>query len=152
MVKIRVYIDGLCQPKNPEGIACWAFCIYKGDTKLVERWGVVGEGKGMSNNLAEYVALREALRELIARNLYREDITVYSDSQLIVNQMEGIWRVKEGMYLQGYIEASRLVRKFIKINFVWIPREENVEVDTLSRKAYEEYCRTKGLEATYGCG
>jgi ribonuclease HI len=114
--------------------------------------GVVGAGKGVSNNLSEYTALCRALRELIALGWNREEVIVRSDSQLLIMQMSGLWRVKGGLYLPAYLEARELVKAFKSVRFEWVPRERNEEADALSRLAYEEYCREHGLEPKYRKG
>jgi len=146
---IIVYVDGLCEPQNPNGVACWGFWIYKDGKKQFGGKGVIGEGSGMSNNLAEYTALCKALKELINHGWQNEEIIVKSDSQLLINQMNGYWEAHGGLYYSAYIEALKISQEFRKISFVWIPREENEEADALSRQAYEEYCRIKGVEPKY---
>lgn len=136
---IVVYVDGLCEPTNPNGIATYGFTVYKNGEHVLEGYGVVGEGEGMSNNVGEYAALCEALKALIKLDLTGEKVLVKSDSKLLVNQMNGVWRCHGGYYIQKYEEARGLVRLFKSIRFVWVPREENREADALSRRAYEEY-------------
>jgi len=146
---IIVYIDGLCEPINPGGIATWGFVIYKDGEKLFDGRGVVGDGTGMSNNLAEYTALFKALKELIKHGWQNEEVVIRSDSRLLINQMTGWWEVHGGLYYPAYAEAVRLASLFKKISFAWIPREKNQEADALSRRAYEAYCMEKGIEPKY---
>ncbi len=145
---IMVYFDGLCEPKNPGGIATYGLLIYLDGDKVHEDAKVVGEGSQMSNNYAEYAGLCASLRWLIENGLRGERITIHSDSRLLVNQMRGLWRCHGGLYVEKFIEARELAKRFDKISFAWIPRELN-EADALSRRAYEEYCRTKGIEPKY---
>jgi len=140
---ISVYIDGSCEPINPNGIASFGLIVYADGKKLYEQCQVVGEGKGMSNNYAEYCGLCAALKWLIANSLNNKEIIIYSDSQLLVNQMNELWQCHEGFYAPKYHEALRLKTNFSKLHFKWIPREQNKEADALSRKAYEEYCMKK---------
>jgi len=144
-----VYVDGLCEPRNPGGVASYGFVIYSGNEKLHEQSGVVGEGLGMSNNAAEYAALLEALDWLSGQGLKDEKVVVRSDSRLLVNQMNYQWRSHGGLYVDKYSEALKLVSNFSKISFVWVPREQNGEADSLSRKAYEEYRVNKGARPRY---
>ena len=138
------------EPVNPGGVACWGFVAYRDGERLFEGKGVIGEGRGMSNNLAEYTALCMALKELLEHKLQGEEVVVRSDSQLLVNQMNGWWQVHGGLYYPAYAEAVRLSQFFHpKISFAWIPREENEEADLLSRQAYEEYCKSKGAQPKY---
>lgn len=151
---IVVYVDGLCEPVNPNGIACWGFVVYKDNVKLFEGKGAVGEGKGMSNNLAEYTALVEAFKKLIDEgvHLLDDEVIVKSDSRLLVNQMSGWWKVHGGLYYPAYAEAVKLIEHFSIISFAWVPREQNREADNLSRQAYEEYCQRKGIKPIYRRG
>ncbi len=120
--------------------------IYDESGKIAEGNDVVGDN--ISNNFAEYSALVAALNELLTRGLSR-DVTVKSDSKLLVNQMKGSWRRRKGGYLEKYKEASELAKKFERLTFEWIPREENSEADRLSRVAYERYRRSKGLPVRF---
>ena len=57
-----VYCDGLCEPVNPGGYACWAWVAVEDDAVRARQSGCIGRGDGMTTNLAEYRALLEALR------------------------------------------------------------------------------------------
>lgn len=132
-----VFVDGLCEPVNPGGFATFGLVVEDGAGKvLVKKSGFVGKGPEMSNNVAEYAALCEALRFLIQEGMARRLIEVRSDSRLVVNQMKGEWKFRKGLYAQQYREAKDLVGRFDKISFRWIPREDNVQADALSREAY----------------
>ena len=137
---ITVYVDGLCEPVNPGGVATWGFCVYEDGRRLFQKWGVASEGEGISNNLAEYSALCEALKELLKLGWQNRQITVRSDSKPLVNQMSGKWECRGGFYAEKYREAVNLASKFPSVFFEWIPREQNEEADMLSHKAYVEYC------------
>ena len=63
-------------------------------------------GDNVSNNYAEYSALVAALNELLHRGLTK-DVTVKSDSKLLVYQMSGRWKKKKGGYLEKYKTFSR---------------------------------------------
>ena len=136
---IVVYVDGLCEPVNPGGVATYGYAVRNGTTAgVVRKFGVVGCGPEMSNNVAEYAALCEVLEFLLNAKMNRLPIEVRSDSRLLVNQMNGIWRAHKGLYVEKYLEAKNLTGQFDRITFKWIPREENGEADALSREAYSE--------------
>jgi ribonuclease HI len=136
-LKVIVNVDGLCEPVNPGGTATYGFVIRnESDDIIAKKYGVVGKGPRMSNNVAEYAALCEALRFLKIRNMTQSLIEVRSDSRLLVNQMAGEWKFHKGLYEQKYLEAEELVKSFGKISFKWVPREKNEEADALSREAY----------------
>ncbi len=137
---LEVFIDGLAEPTNP-GIGTFGFVIYRDGERVKEAYGFVGES--VSNNFSEYHALCEALRWILKRGWQGEEVIVKSDSLLLVNQMSGRWRVRGGLYAPKHLEALKLAREFDRISFLWIPREENSEADSLSRRAYEIYLRER---------
>jgi ribonuclease HI len=141
--KILLFIDGLCEPKNPGGVASFGFVAYKNCVKIIEKSGVINKGPLMSNNVAEYAALCAALECLLDKGLSNEEIIFRSDSRLLVNQMNGLWKMHRGLYAEKFLKALNLISYFKKISFAWIPREQNIEADSLSRKAYTEYCKAK---------
>lgn len=146
---IRILVDGACEPVNPSGIATYGFVIYQDSRKITEGSGVI-KHHDTSNNVAEYSAAIEAFRWLLDNRLFDEHIVVKSDSELLINQLSGIYAVRARRVRPLYEELKRLVeetkrvvrnqRKMPKIKFEWIPREENEEVDALSRRAYEDFC------------
>jgi ribonuclease HI len=70
---------------------------------------------GTSNNLAEYAALIAVLRHLIDAELQQECIVVIGDSQLVINQMFGSWKIKRGCYVELAHEAKALLAQFPRI-------------------------------------
>ena len=136
---ITVFIDGLCEPTNPGGVATYGLTIYIDGFKTYEESEFLGEGSGMSNNVAEYQALCMALKLLLDKGLNNKEIVVKSDSRLIVNQMNGYWKCRGGLYSSKYYEAQSLVKSFKKISYVWVPREENNEADKLTRLALQKF-------------
>ena len=138
---IIVYCDGLCEPRNPGGIATYGFVLHKDGIKLHEGNGIVGKGPTMSNNVAEYAALCKAFEFLKEEKLTEKEIIIRADSRLLVNQMNGEWKVRRGLYLSKYDEAHNLQLCFTDIKYEWVPRESNEEADALSRKAYRNHLR-----------
>ena len=132
---ITASIDGLTEPRNP-GTGAYGYVVYEGKKKLAEGGGLAGYD--VTNNYAEYTALVEVLKKL--KELKTEgDIVIRSDSQLLVSQMSGGWKVKGGAYLGKLKEAKDLLKEFSSVKFEWIPREQNEEADLLSRIAYEKH-------------
>jgi len=129
---IEVYTDGRAEP-NP-GLGTYGFVIYKDGKRTYAKHGLAG--RVVTNNYAEYVCLVKALEHLEPHR--GEEITVFSDSKLLVNQMEGRWRFKKGAYSEKYLEAKDLAGKFSNLKFRWIPREKNTEADELTNIAFAE--------------
>jgi ribonuclease HI len=126
---IEVYFDGLCQPVNPGGIACYAFVVKNEGKTIHSDYGLAAEpfSKDATNNVAEYTALVKALEWLLANNL---------DSQLVVKQLSGDYKVKAKRIISLYRQVLLLKIKFKEVEITWVPREENKEADRLTNKAY----------------
>ena len=133
---LEVYIDGNCAPKNPGGAASYGVVVYRNGTQLWTKADIVGSGDKMSNNVGEYSGLLAFLEWFDKQPI--EEVIIYSDSQLLVNQMNGEWKVKKGLYIPYYQRAMILLLHNARIwrdmiSFKWIPREENWEADKLSK-------------------
>ena len=137
---IEVYFDGLCQPINPGGISCYAF-IVKSDERIIHSdYGVAAKpfSEESTNNVAEYTALAKALQWLLANNFNSNKVEIKSDSQLVVNQLTGDYKVKAKRILPLFKHVLFLKTKFQDIQIKWIPRDMNREADTLTNKAYNK--------------
>ena len=135
---IEVYFDGLCQPINPGGISCYAF-IVKSDGRIIHSdCGVAAKpfSEESTNNVAEYTALAKALQWLLANNFSSKKVEIKSDSQLVVNQLTGDYKVKARRILPLFKQVLFLKTKFQDIQIKWIPRDKNREADRLTNKAY----------------
>jgi ribonuclease HI len=134
---ITVHFDGLCYPRNPGGVAAYGYLIRRNGELIHQGLGVVGEGKGMTNNVAEYEALKAAAQWI--RDSGTEDrITIKGDSILVIKQMKGEWRVRSATS-KKYVPAIKKLLAGRDASFVWVNREENKEADELSREAYRSY-------------
>ncbi len=87
-----------------------------------------------TNNEAEYTALILLLEEIFARGL--SGVAVRGDSQLVVNQVTGRWKIKEPR-LQELAERAKDLLKATKSVLSWVPREENGDADKLSNEALD---------------
>jgi ribonuclease HI len=133
---ITIYFDGLCRPKNPGGVATYGYLIYRDGKKIKRGYGVIGSGPGMTNNVAEYSALKQAA-EWVSQNTPDNEIVIKGDSQLVIHQMKGTWQVTSETSKKFVPEIRRLLEGR-KTCYIWIPREQNVEADELSNLAYDQ--------------
>ena len=131
---VTAYFDGACEPTNPGGHCTDSFVIYENDKRIYEYTEYIGSGPGMSNNVAEYQGVYNALKYLIQHNLAKNKINIYGDSKLVINQMKGIWRIKQGLYKPIAFKTLQLKQSFSNIYFDWIPRERNKECDILTKE------------------
>jgi ribonuclease HI len=138
-LKVRIHCDGLCEP-NPGGLATYGFVIEEQEEA---RWreihrakGVAARGQGATNNVAEYTAAIRALRWLADEARTEVSVALYSDSQLLVNQLSGNWRVKSPQIRLLWSEARELLDRFVDSHATWVPREQNEPADGLSVEVY----------------
>ena len=127
-----VNIDGGSRG-NP-GPAGYGVRVSQPDGTVVAEFG---EAIGVAtNNVAEYRGLLAALR--YAREQGHTDLTVRSDSLLLVCQMRGEYRVKHPGLQVLHAEAQRLATELGHVRFVHVRREENTHADLLANKAMDE--------------
>lgn len=119
---LKVWIDGACEPVNPNGTASYGVVVQRDNEIILKFSRVVGSGEGMSNNVAEYSALL-AFLGWYTTNANREEAIVHSDSQLVVNQMNGNWKARAGLYWSYYNTAKNIMKspEYSNISFKWIP-------------------------------
>lgn len=116
---------------NPGPAAAGAI-IRKGGAIIATVAEYLGE---QTNNWAEYEALIFALKkayEVLGAELLEASVEIRMDSQLIVRQMEGRYKVKEPTLKEKYAIVKDLLEEYApNANFVHIPREENKDADRL---------------------
>lgn len=117
---------------NP-GPAAFAFILERTGLPVVEGKGFLGEA---TNNVAEYTALIRALEK--ARDLSLRRVHIKSDSDLMVQQMKGSYKVKNEGLRPLYEKAQGLLSHFDEVTFRHIPREENKRADRLYNQAMDE--------------
>ncbi len=136
---IFLNFDGLCEPKNPGGIATYGVVIRKGKVSLLEDKGKAFAepwSEDASNNVAEYSALIKGLEWLKNHKQSNEHIVVRGDSRLVINQLQGKYKVKAPRLVELFKRAKELLEEFENLRIEWIDREQNKEADLLSRIAY----------------
>lgn len=96
----------------------------------------VGEYLGKAtNNIAEYKALLTGVRK--AAELGVSELQVRSDSELVVKQLNGIYKVKNPQLQELYFSVIKSISCFKKITFTHVPREENKEADRMANLAID---------------
>lgn len=124
---------------NP-GISGSGSVIYEvqGD-KSKEIWNQsVYLGSNCTNNVAEYIGLIQGLKYIIKVNNIPKNIKIQGDSSLVLNQVQGIYKVNNGNLKILFAMVSKLISKFdhsINLEFQHIPRQFNSRADFLSNKA-----------------
>jgi ribonuclease HI len=130
-VKARLYTDGGARG-NP-GPAAAAYVLETDDGHVL---AALGEAIGVAtNNVAEYRALVAGLAK--ALELGVDDVEVVSDSELLVKQMNGEYRVKNAALVELSLEASHLARQLGRVRYRAVPRVENELADRLVNEALD---------------
>lgn len=140
--QIVLYSDGLCEPRNPGGLACWGWLAEADGQPLASDAGVIGRGAGMTNNLAEYTAALKALEWAAESGLV--GLVLRTDSQLVAYQVTGVWQCRAAN-LWPLLADLRALAAVTDARIEWVPREQNAKADELSRQAYARARNGGGL-------
>ncbi len=143
MKRVDVYCDGGARG-NP-GPAALGVVVHQGN--LTKEYAqCLGRA---TNNEAEYQAAIFALKKikqiLGKKETKATTVRVYSDSELLVNQMSGIYKIQHPKIQVLFLSLWNLTLDFGKVQFHAIPREENKEADALVNKALDQEARLKKL-------
>lgn len=123
---IEVYTDGGSRG-NPGPSAC-AFVVLENKVVIHEESAFLEEG---TNNTAEYQGLINALRWLVTNGKQKEKVVVYMDSELVVKQVKGIYKVKHPVMKIKYQETIDLLKQLSGVVFQNVPRLQNAHPDRL---------------------
>ena len=130
-MKALLYTDGGARG-NP-GPAAYGFVLEADDGTML---AAVGEAIGeATNNTAEYRGLIAGLARAV--ELAVPEVEVRSDSELLVKQMRGEYRVKNENLRALSLEAARLARTIGKVTYVHVRREKNELADRLVNEALD---------------
>lgn len=137
-----VNTDSSIEPFNPGGILSWAFIVKslagKEKGEVYRDAQIAARGPDTTNNQGEYLAVMAAILWFLKMpEEKRRPIIIQSDSQLVVNQCSGKWQCKDEKLSQLHDLILKGINKFGKsVTFKWIPRENNLAADELSRSVY----------------
>lgn len=129
---VRIYTDG--GSRNNPGEAGAGAVIYRGDERVAEISKYLGI---QTNNAAEYDALILALERALELGFSGETVEVRADSKLVVEQVQGNWKVKEISLKPKVQRAQELISKFSDISLMHVLRAENKEADALANAAMD---------------
>jgi ribonuclease HI len=128
----KIYIDGASRG-NPGSSAIGVVIIdSKGNKHKIKKYLGIH-----TNNQAEYQALITALAS--AKRLKKTLLTIFTDSQLLANQVNRLWKVRDPEIKALYQEVLRLISSFKKVKLSHIPRRLNKEADRLANEALDDY-------------
>jgi len=129
---LHIHIDGASRG-NPGDAGFGVYVSRPDGTEVAGLYGYLGRA---TNNVAEYQALLHALRYALAQGARR--VRVFSDSELVVRQMDGTYRVKHPDMVPLHREARALFGRFEEALLAHVRREQNREADRLANRALDE--------------
>jgi ribonuclease HI len=140
---IQADFDGACEPRNPGGHGAFGAIVRVDDKVVYRNAGYCGCGPTISNNVAEYCGVIDALTAAVK---YEGVVTLRGDSKLVIMQLgpdqrfgRKRWKAKHGLYLPFYEQAIVLANFYRdRLRFTWIPRSQNTECDVLSKEVLAE--------------
>jgi probable phosphoglycerate mutase len=129
---LRVHIDGGARGNpGPAG-----FGVHVADASgetVAELYGFLGRA---TNNVAEYAACVAALEWATANKV--GDLSLFSDSQLLVRQLQGRYKVRNAGLQPLHARCRRLMAGISSLHLSHVRREENKEADALANRAMDE--------------
>lgn len=128
---ILINFDGSCDP-NPGGRCTYGFVVWRDGKKIHEGRGVAAPpGPGATNNVAEYTGCIRAMEWLRYENT-REPMILRGDSELVMKQLKGQYKVKSPLLAPLYWRARELFTELPTLRLQWVPRHENEDADRLA--------------------
>jgi ribonuclease HI len=129
---LHLHIDGGSRG-NPGDAGFGVHVTAPDGSEVAELYGYIGQA---TNNVAEYQALLHGLRYALDHGVRR--VLVFSDSELVVKQIGGSYRVKHPAMIPLHREARDLMRRFEEVRVTHVRRELNKEADRLANRALDE--------------
>lgn len=131
--KVKVFADGGSRG-NPGPSSSGFVILDMEDNILVDKGVYLGV---TTNNQAEYTALKLALEE--CQKMKVKEVEVYMDSLLVVNQIKGIFKVKNRDLWPIHDAIQKMAKTFEKIEFSHVPREFNKLADAAVNRALDDH-------------
>ena len=130
-VELTLYTDGASR-NNPGEAGAGIFIMQDGKPvdKIARYLGTT------TNNIAEYQAAIIGLEHCV--KLGASSVRLHADSELLVKQLNGQYKVKNEGLKPLYAKAKELIAKIGRVEVKYIPREQNKEADALANKAIDE--------------
>ena len=131
-MKARLHTDGGARGNpGPAGIGA---VLMDPTGEVIDE---IAQGIGVAtNNVAEYKALIAGLELALAKGV--TDIDVFLDSQLVVSQVKGEWKIKNDQLRSLAARAERFLSKFESHSLNHVPREQNADADKLANQGMDQ--------------
>ena len=131
--RVSIYTDGASRG-NP-GPCAFGLQVFDKENHLIYEKGGFLETNN-TNNFAEYQGVLYALK--LAKEKKTKYLTLYSDSQLLIRQLEGQYKVKSPVIKPLFFQCKELLQDIPHCKLIHIPREQNVGADKLANQALNQ--------------
>lgn len=133
MKELYIYTDGGARG-NPWDAGIWVFITDNAGKEIERRYKYLWT---KTNNEAEYTWALYGIKRGI--ELWASSILLHMDSQLVINQLNGEWKIKKDELKSIYHEIEESIKNAsVQVEFRWIEREKNKEADRLSNVAMDK--------------
>lgn len=124
-----LYFDGASRG-NPGNAACGGVLYNKNNEEIATYTKYLGK---QTNNYAEYMGLYIGMLEAQTHNI--SDLTIYGDSQLIIRQCSGIYKVKNETLKEIYTKVKEVEKLFDSVSYNHVKRNLNQRADELANQS-----------------
>ena len=140
--------DGMLQTltEQPQkgGFLGYGWLISRDGTEMAHGFGLFANKQPVNSNIAEYLALIEALEASVDMRIRDEHIEIHGDSLCVIDQMAGRSSVSSPAIQNLYQRAHKLAGKFRHLTWGWVPRHKNKPADSLSRRGLDHLYNRPG--------
>jgi ribonuclease HI len=133
-INLTIFTDGAS--RNNPGEAGAGVLIFREDKPIAELARYLGT---TTNNIAEYTAAIMGMEHAV--KLGASSVRLFADSELLVKQLNGQYKVKNEGLKPLYQKVKELIAKIGTVDVQYIPRARNKEADALANKAIDEKIR-----------
>ena len=131
--RLLIYADGACWG-NPGPAAIGAVIKADTNTPILQISRYIGHG---TNNRAEYLAALTAIEE--AAKFGASEIVLHLDSELVIRQLEGKYKVKNNALKPLHARITSLIKNFEGVSFIHVSHDENHEAHALAQSALKNH-------------
>jgi len=120
-------------PRNG-GFLGYGWLLTRDDIEIAYGFGLFAQKQTVNSNLAEYLALIDALEALLDLRIRNEHIEIRGDAKCVIDQMTGAASISSPVTQMLYQRARKLANQFNHLSWGWVPRAQNKQADKLSRR------------------
>jgi len=133
--------DGMLRSGNENwptqiGLLGYGWLIKRNNMEVAHGHGIFVHNCMAGSNVAEYLALIEGLEALVDLRIRNAGVEIRGDAKCVIDQMIGAASVSSPLTLALYRRTRKLTRHFTSLTWTWVPRRENRQADSLSRRSF----------------